>query len=142
MDPIAKMKEAARAGWSSFGPFEMTTGLVAPKLVAFAGVTSGTDVLDAGCGTGVVAVTAARAGARVKGLDLTPTLIKRARENAEIAGLDIEFTEGDVEALPYPDASFDTVLSQFGHMFGPRPDVTTAELLRVLRPGGTIAFST
>ncbi|NNL86285.1 MAG: class I SAM-dependent methyltransferase [Myxococcales bacterium] len=142
MDAIAKMKDAARAGWSTFAPFEMTTCLVAPKLVSFAGVGPGSRVLDAGCGTGVVAVTAARLGAAVKGLDLTPELLERARENAKIAGVDIAFQEGDVEALPYPDASFDFVLSQFGHMFGPRPDVTTAELLRVLVPGGTIAFST
>jgi SAM-dependent methyltransferase len=98
--------------------------------------------LDVGCGTGVVAITAARAGAKVKGLDLTPTLLERARCNAKIAEVDIEFAEGDAENLPYPDASFDLVLSQFGHMFGPRPNFTIAQMLRVLKPGGRIAFST
>jgi len=142
MDPIAEMKAAARVGWSTFIPFEMTTSVVAPKLVRFAGVGPDSRVLDAACGTGVVAVTAARAGARVQGLDLSPVLLERARENAEIAGVEIPFHEGDVEALPFPDDSFDFVLSQFGHMFGPRPDVTSAELLRVLAPGGTLAFST
>jgi len=82
------------------------------------------------------------AGATVRGLDLAPALLARARQNAEIAGVAIDFVEGDVEALPYADGEFDVVLSQFGHMFGPRPDVTIAEMLRVLKPGGRIAFST
>ena len=59
-----------------------------------------------------------------------------------IAGVDIDFIEGDAEALPYPDASFDVVLSQFGHIFAPRPAVAVKEMLRVLKPGGRIAFST
>lgn len=142
MDPIAKMKEAAREGWSTFAPFETTTGPVAPKLVKFAGLEKLQHVLDVGCGTGVVAVTAARGGANVVGLDLTPELLERANENAELAGVSIEFMEGDVENLPFDDASFDAVVSQFGHMFGPRHEVTISEMLRVLKPGGVIAFST
>ncbi len=142
MDPIEKMKAAAREGWASFAPFEMITGTTAPELARFAGVAAGARVLDVGCGTGVVALTCARRGARVTGADLTPALLERARHNAELAGYAIEFDEADVEALPYADASFDIVLSQFGHMFGPRPEVTLGEMLRVLKPGGTIAFST
>lgn len=142
MDPIAKMKAAAREGWSTFAPFESATSTAAPTLVEFAGITSGQRVLDVACGTGVVAVTAARAGASVRGLDLTPALLERARENAALAGHSIDFHEGDVEDMPFGDAEFDCVVSQFGHMFGPRPDVTLAEMLRVLKPGGTIAFST
>jgi SAM-dependent methyltransferase len=111
-------------------------------LVKHANVRAGQDVLDVGCGTGVVAVTAARIGARVRGLDLTPELLERARENARIASVEIEFREGDVEALPFEDAAFDVVLSQFGHMFAPRPEIALAEMLRVLKPGGTIAFAT
>ncbi|MGR8921081.1 MAG: class I SAM-dependent methyltransferase, partial [Gammaproteobacteria bacterium] len=127
MDEISKMKAAAREGWSTFAPFEMVTGTAAPELVRFAGVAGGDRVLDVGCGTGVVALTAARAGARVTGADLTPALLERARENAALAGLDVSFEEADVEALPFDNASFDIVLSQFGHMFGPRPDVTIGE---------------
>ncbi len=82
------------------------------------------------------------AGAKVSGLDLTPMLLERARENAAIAGVDVDFVEGDAEALPYPDASFDVVLSQFGHIFAPRPAVAVKEMLRVLKPGGRVAFST
>jgi SAM-dependent methyltransferase len=79
----------------------------------------------------------------VTGLDLTPELLEVARENARIAGVEaIEWTEGDAEHLPYPDASFDVVLSQFGHMFSPQPGVATAEIRRVLRPGGRFACAT
>jgi SAM-dependent methyltransferase len=99
-------------------------------------------VLDVGCGTGVVAVTSARLGARVTGLDLTPALLERARENALVANLEIDWREGDVEKLPFEDGAFDVVLSQFGHIFAPQPELAIAEMLRVLKPGGTIAFST
>ncbi len=99
-------------------------------------------MLDVACGTGVVAVTAARAGAKVSGLDLTPELLAVAKENSEIAEVEIDWHEGDVEALPFGDGEFDVVLSQFGHMFAPRPDVAITQMLRVLKPGGTIAFAT
>jgi SAM-dependent methyltransferase len=141
-DPIAEFKENARKSWSTFAPLEVSTASTAPRLVAFAGITRGARVLDVACGTGVVALTAARLGAEVTGVDLTPELIARAKENAAIMGLEAVFEEGDVEALPVPDASFDVVVSQFGHMFAPRPGVAVREMLRVLKPGGTIAFST
>jgi SAM-dependent methyltransferase len=69
-------------------------------------------------------------------------LLDRARENSQIAGVEIDWREGDVESLPFEDAAFDVVLSQFGHIFAPRPDVAVAQMLRVLKPGGTIAFAT
>jgi SAM-dependent methyltransferase len=141
-DPFASFKAAQREGWSSFTPVETVTTIPAAKLVKFAEAAEGQRVLDVACGTGVVAITAARRGAKVSGLDLTPTLIERARHNASLAGVDIDFVEGDAEALPYPDASFDMVLSQFGHMFAPRPAVALQEMLRVLKVGGRIAFST
>jgi SAM-dependent methyltransferase len=100
-------------------------------------------VLDIGTGTGVVAISAARLGAQVCALDLTPELLEQARENAAIARHpEIAWQLGDAEELPYPDASFDVVVSQFGHMFGPRPGVVVAEMRRVLKPGGRIAFAT
>jgi len=142
MDPIAQFKEQAKQGWSTFAAFEMVTGTTAPRLVRHARIARGQRVLDVGCGTGVVALTAARLGAKVTGVDLTPQLIAHARENAALMKLDVTFTDGDAEALPFPDGSFDVVVSQFGHIFAPRPERATAELLRVLRPGGTIAFST
>ncbi len=141
-DPFAQFKAVQREGWALFVPLEAYTTPAAAKLVEFVHVQRGEKVLDVGCGTGVVAVTAARAGAQVKALDLSPALLERARWNAATAGVAVEFTEGDVETLPYPDASFDVVLSQYGHMFAPRPEVAVGEMLRVLKPGGRIAFST
>jgi SAM-dependent methyltransferase len=141
-DPFAKFKAAQRDAWAVFAPVEIFTTPPAAKLVKFAQVAPGQKVLDVACGTGVVGVTAARRGAKVSGLDLSPVLIERARKNAGIAGVDIDFVDGDAEVLPYPDASFDVVLSQFGHMFAPRPGVVVQEMLRVLKAGGRIAFST
>jgi SAM-dependent methyltransferase len=142
MDSIAQLKAAQKEGWKHFAPLETVTTPSAARLVRFAGISSGARVLDVGCGTGVVAITAARLGARVEAIDLTPQLLERARENARIAKVDIEFREADAEDLPFRDGEFDVVVSQFAHMFAPRPDVAIAQMLRVLRPVGTIAFST
>lgn len=143
-DPIAEFKAKQRESWAlgNFGEMAVFTTTVAGHLVRFAGVKAGQTVLDVGAGTGVVAITAARAGGTVTGLDLTPELLDQARQSAAIAGVSVAWKEGDAESLPYGDASFDVVLSQFGHMFAPRPDVAVREMLRVLKPGGRIAFAT
>src|SRR4051794_18542446 len=141
-DALSKFKEAQREGWSKFAPLEAFTTPAAARLVRFAEIRPGQSVLDVACGTGVVAVTAARLGARVTGIDLTPALLERARDNSAVAGVEIDWHEGDAEALPFRDAQFDVVVSQFGHMFAPRPAVAIAEMLRVLKPNGTIAFAT
>jgi len=142
MDALAKFKEAQRQSWTNFAPLEVHTTPPAARLVRHARIDSGMRVLDVGCGTGVVAVTAARRGARVTGLDLTPELLEHAKEHARIAGVEIDWHQGDAENLSYENGAFDVVVSQFGHMFAPRPEVATAEMLRVLRTGGTLAFST
>jgi SAM-dependent methyltransferase len=141
-DPLAQFKAMQRESWALFAPLAAFTTPPAAQLVEFAGVKAGQAVLDVACGTGVVAITASRKGAKVRGLDLSPVLLTEARRNAAMIDAPIEFTEGDAEALPYKDGEFDVVLSQFGHMFAPRPDVAIKEMLRVLKPGGRIAFST
>jgi SAM-dependent methyltransferase len=141
-DAFAAFKQRQREMWSSFAPTAMFTTPVAAHLVGFAGVASGETVLDIGTGTGVVAITAANAGARVSAIDLTPALLQEAVQNAKVADVDVTWTEGDAERLPYADGSFDIVLSQFGHMFAPRPDVVVAEIHRVLKRNGRVAFAT
>jgi ubiquinone/menaquinone biosynthesis C-methylase UbiE len=98
--------------------------------------------LDVATGTGEIAVPAARAGARVTGLDLAPGLIATARDRAADAGVEVRFEVGDAEALPYEDASFDTVSSGFGCMFAPDHAATARELARVCKPGGRLALLT
>lgn len=138
----AAFKAKQKAMWSTFAAAATFTAPAAARLARFAGIRPGDEVLDVGTGTGNVAVSAAREGGNVTGLDLTPELLQTARLNAAAAGQRIEWREGDAEALPFADASFDVVTSQFGHMFAPRPEVAIREMLRVLRPGGRLAFST
>jgi SAM-dependent methyltransferase len=99
------------------------------------------ELLDVATGTGNVSVPAARAGAKVTGLDLTPKLLEGQRARAAAAGVEIELLEGDAEQLPFPAGSFDRVTSCFGVMFAPRQPVAAAELVRVLRPGGEIVVA-
>jgi len=106
-----------------------------------AGVEPGNDVLDVACGTGNATIPSARAGARVTGLDFAPALLEIAREQAADAMVEIDFVEGDAQELPLEDASFDAVVSTFGHMFAPDHARTAAEMKRVLRPGGAIAVA-
>ena len=114
----------------------------AAHLVRFAGVRPGDRVLDVGTGSGIVAIVAAQRGASATGVDPTAELLAKARENARIAGHgDLAWHEGVAEALPFSDAAFDVVLSQYAHMFSPRPESAAREMLRVVRPGGLIAFA-
>ncbi|MEA3191121.1 MAG: hypothetical protein QOD77_1703 [Thermoplasmata archaeon] len=143
-DPFSDFKAKQRQTWAagSFADIALFTTAAAGHLVRFAGLEEGQKVLDVATGTGVVAVTAARLGCEVTGLDLTPELLEHAKTNAAVAGVEVQWDTGDAERLPYPDASFDAVVSQFGHMFAPRPEAATAEMLRVLKPGGRIAIAT
>jgi ubiquinone/menaquinone biosynthesis C-methylase UbiE len=104
-------------------------------------VPRGARLLDVATGSGQLALIAARRGAQVTGVDIATNSIVAARGRAASEGLDARFDEEDAEALPYPDASFDVVTSIFGAMFAPRPDKVASELLRVCRPGGTIAMA-
>jgi ubiquinone/menaquinone biosynthesis C-methylase UbiE len=103
-------------------------------------IPAGGQLLDVACGSGQVALWAARDGVNVTGVDLAPNLVERAQARANAEGLKARFVEGDAEALPFEDASFDVVVSLVGAMFAPRPEFVARELLRVCSPGGTIAM--
>jgi len=111
-----------------------------PTLVAATGVRAGDRVLDVAAGTGNAAVPAALTGAEVVASDLTPELFVAGRQFAGRNGVEITWEEGDAEALPYDDASFDVVLSCVGVMFAPHHQIAADELLRVCRPGGRIGL--
>ncbi|MEP6703359.1 MAG: class I SAM-dependent methyltransferase, partial [Acidobacteriota bacterium] len=102
---------------------------------------AGTRVLDVATGTGNLAIPAAKTGATVIGIDIAPNLIEQAIARAKAEGVEAKFEVGDAEALPYDDGSFDVVMTMFGAMFAPRPDVTASELIRVTKPGGLIAMA-
>jgi SAM-dependent methyltransferase len=103
-------------------------------------IAPGSQLLDVACGSGQLALMAAKDGMEVTGVDIASTLVERARARAQAEGLKVRFEEADAEALPFDDASFDVVVSLIGAMFAPRPDHVAKELLRVCAPGGTIAM--
>ena len=140
---IQTIKARQKSTWESgdFGQVAKFIMPIAEQFMSRIELRPGMKVLDAACGTGNLAVIAARRGCITSGLDLAANLIAQARERARRESLDIEYTEGDAEAMPYPDASFDMVVSMYGVMFAPRPERVVSELQRVTRPGGLIALA-
>jgi SAM-dependent methyltransferase len=141
---ITQLKAAHRATWASGNYTAIADAYVIPvgrTALAAADIQPGEDVLDVATGSGLAAIPAAQAGARVTALDLVPDLLDVGRARAEAAGVDIEWTEGDAEALPYPAEAFDVVLSVVGVQFAPRHAVSAAEIVRVTRVGGRFALA-
>jgi ubiquinone/menaquinone biosynthesis C-methylase UbiE len=114
---------------------------IAERLCETADLAAGSPVLDVATGSGNAAIAAARCGCDAVGIDYVPELLDRARARAEAEGLSVKFIEADAEALPFADASFDAVLSCVGVMFTPDHERAADELVRVCRPGGTIALA-
>lgn len=141
---LAAFKEGARATWGAgdWPSFAKLVWEVGERLVNRVGVGEGDEVLDVGCGTGNAAIRAAQAGAHAVGADLVPEHFDAGRELAAENGVEVEFVEGDAEALPFDEQSFDVVLSIFGHMFAPRHAVAATELARVVRPDGRLGLCT
>jgi ubiquinone/menaquinone biosynthesis C-methylase UbiE len=113
-----------------------------PKLVDACGITSGMRVLDVAAGTGNASIPAAKTGADVTASDLTPELFDAGRRRAEAEGVTLEWVEADAEHLPFEEESYDVVISSIGAMFAPHHQEVADELIRVCRPGGTIAAQT
>jgi SAM-dependent methyltransferase len=141
---IDQMKDSMRAHWSAgdFGAIAREIGISeAEAFVSRMALEPGARVLDIACGTGNTTIPLARRGARVTGLDMMPHFLEEARTRAAREGLRIHFDEGFAERLPYPDGSFDFLISMFGIMFSPLPATVAAEMARVLRPGGRLALA-
>ena len=136
-----KLRQQATWGSGDYAAVASRIVLIAEQLVDSADLPAGGRVLDVAPGRGNAALAAARSGGTVTGLDYVPELLARGHSRAAAEGLDVEFLEGDAEDLPFADASFDGVLSCLGVMFTPDQDRAAAELLRVCRPGGTIALA-
>jgi len=140
---LDQLKQRMRATWMAgdFGQIARYSAKTAEEFVDRLRIQPGARVLDVACGTGNLAIPAARKGAQVWGVDIASNLLQQARERASAEGLEATFDEGDAEKLPYADADFDVVMSMFGAMFAPRPELVASELARVCRPGGTIAMA-
>jgi ubiquinone/menaquinone biosynthesis C-methylase UbiE len=140
---FAGLKARQQAMWASgdFALIGTTLQIAGEQLCEAAELEAGSTVLDVACGNGNAALAAARRFCHVTGLDYVPALLARAKERAAAERLAIEFVEGDAEAMPFADASFDAVLSTYGVMFAPDQVRAARELVRVTRPGGKIALA-
>jgi SAM-dependent methyltransferase len=141
--PADGLNERVRATWTAgdFGRIAVGYESGAAEFVTRLGIRPGERVLDVACGTGNLALPAARAGASVTGIDIAPALVAQLGARAAGEGLAVDAREGDAEALPFEDGSFDTVITMFGAMFAAHPQRAADELLRVARRGGRIAMA-
>jgi ubiquinone/menaquinone biosynthesis C-methylase UbiE len=140
---VAAVKSRPQSTWAS-GDFSVVASRIvfqAEHLCETADIQAGWRVLDVATGSGNAAIAAARRGCEVVGVDFVPALLERGRVRAEAEHLDVVFRDGDAEDLPFPDASFDAVISIYGVMFAPDHPKAASELVRVCRPGGRIALA-
>jgi len=140
---LDQLKSRMKATWMAgdFAQIAHYSAHEAANFVGRIGITPGSKVLDVACGTGNTTIPAAKTGASVTGVDIATNLLEQAKTRADSEKLKVQFQEGDVEELPFPDHSFDVVLSMFGAMFAPRPEKVAAELIRVCKPGGVISMA-
>ena len=125
--------------WRSRGQFVPPVSSYLTRLVKLQAEDS---VLDVACGYGNTAITARMQGAKVTGIDITPKLLALAKEEEKVAGINgIDWKEGDAEDLPFEDESFNVVLSTFGHIFAPNQELAGKEIIRVLKKGGRLGFT-
>ena len=141
---LASFKDGQRKLWAA-GDYAVTARRfegVARELVAASGIGPGQRALDVAAGNGNVALAIAASGASPEACDLTPELVEAGAARCTALGeWEIPWSVADVEELPFADGRFDAVLSVFGLVFAPRPQVAIAEAFRVTRSGGTVAFT-
>lgn len=137
------LKARAKATWMAghYARIAEATAPAANEFIARRHLKPGVQLLDVACGSGNLCIPAAIAGAAVTGVDIAPNLLDEARSRAARESVDIAFDEGDAEHLPYHNGAFDIIVSMFGAMFAPRPEVVASELARVCRPGGEIVMA-
>ena len=139
---VETLKAKLKTTWMS-GDYDLFSRYMEPDARVFyeqLDVPARCQLLDVACGSGQVALLAARDGVFATGVDIAPNLIQRAQARAQAERLNARFLEGDAESLPFEADTFDVVTSLFGAMFAPRPELVASELLRVCSPGGTIAM--
>jgi ubiquinone/menaquinone biosynthesis C-methylase UbiE len=140
---LAAVKQRQHGAWSSgdYAVVGTTLQIVGEQLCEALDLRAGSKVLDVAAGNGNVTLAAARRWCDVTSTDYVPALLNRGRERAAAERLTIEFREADAEALPFPDASYDVVVSTFGVMFTPDQDKAASELARVCKSGGKIGLA-
>jgi SAM-dependent methyltransferase len=139
--PSIKARQQAMWASGDFAVIGTTLQIVGELLCEAVDLRAGERVLDVAAGNGNATLAAARRFARVTSTDYVPLLLERGRRRADAEGLDVTFEVADAEALPYPAASFDVVVSTFGVMFAPDHAQAASELMRVCRPGGRIGLA-
>lgn len=140
---LVAIKQRQQQTWATgdYAIVGTTLVVMAEELCEAVDLRSGQRVLDVATGNGNAALAAARRFCEVTGIDYVPALLARGRERAAAEGLPVDFAAGDAENIPYPDASFDVVLSTLGSMFAPNQEKAAGELLRVCRPGGKVGMA-
>lgn len=141
--PMSALKARLKATWMA-GDYDYFSRYMAQSAVEFLDrmpLQAGSTLLDVACGSGQLALAAARRGIQATGVDIATNSIQAARMRVVYEGPAVTFDEGDVEDLPYAEGSFDAVATLFGAMFAPRPELAASEMMRVAKPGGLIAMA-
>jgi SAM-dependent methyltransferase len=140
---FAAIKQRQQQTWATgdYARVGSTLVVMAEQLLEAMDLRPGQRVLDVATGNGNAALAAGRRFSEVIGIDYVPALLEQARQRAAAEGLEVAFAEGDAEDIPFPDASFDVVMSTLGSMFSPDQEKAASELLRVVRPGGKIGLA-